>query len=299
MKKFIPTIFLITAMYSTGYTQTGNTGIGTSTPGSKLTVNGSLAANYRSEAATTATIGANDFYVVWNAGANGTLTLPAAISGSGNYKGRLYYIKNTTASFNLVLAANGSELIDGNPGISIPSGYGVNIVNTGATSGTTWEVVSFISASIPQFHTSSVVAGAGSVTLTGTTSTADVLPGMSLSVNNPTDQSLNYLINCNIAFDAGAATPLNGAINMYIHMIPYIYVDGVATSFRSFIESEPTRISGGTEASSNFIGTINGTVSLAPGNHTIEVRYIISSFSNLSTYTINQAGGSITATTIY
>ncbi|MBI3139448.1 MAG: hypothetical protein HYZ15_12795 [Sphingobacteriales bacterium] len=299
MKKFIPTIFLITALYCAGYTQTGNTGIGTSTPGSKLTVNGSLAANYRSETATTATIGANDFYVVWNGTANSTLTLPAAIIGNGNYKGRLYYIKNTTASFNMVLAASGSELIDGAPGISIPSGYGVNIVNTGATSGTTWEVVSFMNASIPQFHTSSVIAAGGSATLTGTTSTAEVLPGMSLTVNNPSGESLNYLINSSIAFDAGAATPTNGAVNMYVHMIPYIYVDGVATSFRTFIESEPTRVSGGTEASSNFIGNINGTVSLAPGSHTIEVRYIISSFSNLASYTINQAGSTITATTIY
>lgn len=298
MKKVVIIIVpLLMACFSVIYAQTGNTGFGTSTPGSKLTINGSLGASYRSETNTTGVIGANDFYVVWNGTGAGTLTLPPAISGTGNYKGRLYFIKNTTASFNLILAANGSELIDGLANVSIPPGYGVNIVNTGATGGTTWEVVSFMNSSIPQFRTTSVIANSGSATLTGATGTAVAFPGMTLSVNNPAGQSLNYLINCNIALDAGLATPVNAAANMYIHIHPVLYVDGAPTIFQTFIEGEPVR--GAQEASSNFIGALNGTVSLAPGNHTIEVRYTVSSFANLTTYTMNQAGSVITATTIY
>lgn len=297
MKRRFLILFLAGAI-TTGYAQTGNVGIGTTTPGSKLTINGSLAAAYRLETGTTGTIGTNDFYVVWNGAGNGALTLPAAVSGAGNYKGRLYYIKNTTTSNNLTLSANGSELIEGAASISIPSGYAVNLVNTGATSGTTWEVVSFMNTTgIPQFRTTSVIASTGSATITGNTSTPVLLPGMSVTVNNPTGKSLNYLINCNLALDAGFAAPVNASNNMYIHMLPVLYVDGEATAFRTFLEAEP--VTGNNSTSSNFIGSLNGTVLLTPGSHTIEIRYTISAFGNVSTYDFSQAGSVITATTIH
>lgn len=277
--------------------QTGNVGIGTTTPGSKLTVNGSFAANYRAETGTTGAIGANDYYVVWNGTAAGTLTLPAAITGNGNFKGRLYFIKNTTTGFNLTLAANGSEQIDGAASISIPPGYAVNIVNTGATSGSTWEVVLLSSTSIPQFRTSTAISSSGSITLTGVDATPVLLPGMTLTVNNPTGQSLNYLINATIAMDGGYADPVNPAVNMFTHILPRIYVDGVATNYVTFIEAEPVRP--GNEANSNLIGAFNGNATLGPGNHTIEIRYVVSGFSNMSTCAFNQLGSTITASTIY
>lgn len=294
--KYTYLIFLL--MIAAGTTgQTGNTGIGTTTPGSKLTVNGSLAASYRLETGNTGLIGANDFYVVWNGTSGGTLTLPAAINGPGNYKGRLYFIKNTTTASNLTVAAIGSELIDGAASISLPPGYGVNLVNTGATSGTAWEVVSFMNSSMPQFRTTSAIANSGAITLTGVTPTPALLPGMTLAVNNPTGQSLNYLVNCNIAMDGGLGAPVDAAASMYAHILPALYVDGVATSFQTFIECEPIR--SGQEGSSNFIGSINGTVSLTPGNHTIDVRYVVSGFNNMTSLAANQAGSMITATTIY
>lgn len=289
----LSTFLVITAVSA----QTGNVGIGTTTPGSKLTVNGSFAASYRSETNTSGVIGADDYYVVWNGASSGTLTLPAAVTGAGNYKGRLYFIKNTNTANNLTLAANGSELIDGAAGISIPPGYAVNVVNTGATSGTTWEVVSFMNTSMPQFRTTSVMATTGTANITGTFTTPVVLPGMTMTVNNPTGQSLNYLVNCNIAYDAGFGTPLNAASNMYVHMSTILFVDGVATPFRSYLEAEP--VTGNNSASSNFIGSLNGAVLLAPGNHTIEVRYTITSLFNLSSYSFAQGGSVITATTIY
>jgi hypothetical protein len=275
----------------------GNVGVGTTSPGSKLTVNGSFGASYREETATTASIGPNDYYVVWNGSASGNLTLPAAISGTGNYKGRLYFIKNTTASNNLTVAANGGELIDGAASISVPPGYGVNVVNTGAASGTTWEVISFSnSTGIPQFRTTSAIAAAGSATMTGTTTIPQLMPGMTMNVNNPTGQTLNYLINCNIAYDAGNAVRL-GAANMYIHIYPVLFVDHIETPFKTFIEAEP--VDGLDNASSNFIGSLNGTVPLGPGDHLIEVGYRVGAFANLASYQFNQAGSVITATTIY
>lgn len=279
--------------------QTGNVGIGTNVPGSKLTVNGSFAANYRAETATTGTIGADDYYVVWDGTATGTLTLPAAINGSGNYKGRLYFIKNTTTSNNLTIAASAGEQIDGVNSISIPPGYGVNIVNTGAATGTTWEVVSFMNAtiSVPQFRTTSAMITTGSATITGANSTPVLLPGMTMTVNNPTGQSLNYLINCNIAFDAGAGPQISASVGSYVHISPVLFVDGVTTAFRTFIEAEPVDVDD--NGSSNFIGGLNGTVTLTPGSHTIEVRYTVSAFANLTSYSFNQGGSTMTATTIY
>jgi hypothetical protein len=302
MKQLFSSIILFAAALSISSlsvnAQTGNVGVGTNSPGSKLTVNGSLAASYRSETSTSGAIGANDYYVVWNGAANGTLTLPAAVTGAGNFKGRLYFIKNTTTTTNLTLAANGTEQIDGAASISLPPGYAVNLVNTGATSGTTWEVIAFVSTTLPQFRTSSVVSNTGTISLTGQDPVAKLIPGLTLTVNNPTGQSLNYLINSNIAMDGGLATPLNAGANMFAHIIAIIYVDGVATSFASYMECEPTRI--GQEGNSNLIGGVNGNATLTPGNHTIEVRYVVSAVANVSgPLDFNQAGSTLNASTIY
>ncbi len=162
--------------------------------------------------------------MVWNGAASGTLTLPAAITGAGNFKGRLYFIKNTTTNTFLNLTANGTEQIDGNASITLPPGYAVNLVNTGATSGTTWEVIAFVSTTIPQFRTNSAVANTGTISLTGQDPVAKVIPGLTLTVNNPTGQTLNYLINSNIAMDGGLATPqMPRQICFAYYRLPYLY----------------------------------------------------------------------------
>lgn len=138
----ILTGFLLTC--SSLCAQTGNTGIGTVTPGSKLTVNGSFAAPYKNISAS-ATVLANDFYVAYNGSSNGTLTLPAAVSGTGNFSGRMYHFKNTGTAI-LTVAANGTELIDNQSGagvasVDVPAGYYAFFINKGTTTGTTWELV--------------------------------------------------------------------------------------------------------------------------------------------------------------
>lgn len=137
----------------TSFSQTGNTGIGTTTPGSKLSVNGSFGAQYTSVTSSGA-VDANDFYVAYNGSANGTLTLPAAISGPGNFLGRMYHFKNT-GSATLTIAANGAELIDNQAGsgvasVNVPAGYYAFFISKGTTTGTTWELVLLSSAnSVP------------------------------------------------------------------------------------------------------------------------------------------------------
>ena len=137
-------VLALCTFLSTSFGQTGNTGVGTTSPGSKLTVNGSFAAPYTTVTASGA-VGANDFYLAYNGSANGTLTLPAAISGSGNFVGRMYHFKNTGTA-TLTVAANGAELIDnqsgaGVPSVSVPVGYYAFFISKGTTTGTTWELV--------------------------------------------------------------------------------------------------------------------------------------------------------------
>jgi len=147
------TVFFLAC--SNVYAQTGNTGVGTTTPGSKLTVNGSFAATYKNITATTYTLLASDYYLAWNGSSAGTVTLPAAISGAGNFSGRIYHIKNTSASSSLTIAANGSELMDDQSGpgvasITLPAGYYGMFISKGTASGVTWEVA-IVGSSVTAF----------------------------------------------------------------------------------------------------------------------------------------------------
>ncbi|KQT24129.1 hypothetical protein ASG22_08925 [Chryseobacterium sp. Leaf405] len=117
------------------------TGINTSNPGSTLDVNGSLAAQYRSVTATTYAMNQTDFHISYNGTGNAAFTLPAAISGVGNFKGRLYTIKNNTA-FTVTVSPAASETIGGSTSVSLTPNQSVQIINTGLTgAATTWEVI--------------------------------------------------------------------------------------------------------------------------------------------------------------
>lgn len=125
-------------------------GINTTSPGSTLTINGSFAGPYKTASTSTA-LGKGDFYMAFNGTSAATFTLPAATAASpapGNISGRVYYIKNT-GSAQLTIAASGTELIDNQSGSGVasfklnPAGYAM-IISKGTTSGTTWELATFI-----------------------------------------------------------------------------------------------------------------------------------------------------------
>ncbi len=179
----------------TSFSQTGNTGIGTTTPGSKLSVNGSFGAQY-TNVTTGGAVGANDFYIAYNGSTNGTLTLPAAISGSGNFLGRMYHFKNT-GSATLTIAANGAELIDNQAGsgvasVSVPSGYYAFFISKGTTTGTTWELVLLSSSnSVPA--ASSIYPFSSVATATRQTGNATIGAGayVQTEVNYPEGTVIN------------------------------------------------------------------------------------------------------------
>jgi hypothetical protein len=128
----------------TAIAQSGNVGIGTNLPGSKLTINGSFAATYKTIDANT-TLNGTDFYLAVNSTANRTITLPAAVAGAGNFLGRTYNIKNT-GTFSVTITAAGLELISNQSGagvstIVLPEGYYCMLISKGTTTGTTWEAV--------------------------------------------------------------------------------------------------------------------------------------------------------------
>ncbi|WP_343624613.1 hypothetical protein [Flavobacterium lindanitolerans] len=134
-------IFLILLLYSTGM-MSQNTGIFTKNPGSSLAVNGSFAGDYKIVTGNVI-LNDSDFYIAYNGNTNGIIQLPVAISGPGNFKGRIYRIKNTTDNWNLTVAAQNLEKIDAVTDVSsivVPPGYYAEFISKGTTTGTTWEL---------------------------------------------------------------------------------------------------------------------------------------------------------------
>ncbi|WP_292010283.1 hypothetical protein [Chryseobacterium sp.] len=116
-------------------------GIATPNPGSTLTVNGSMSMKYRLVTGNdTAT--ASDEFLDYKGTSNITISLPAAQSGTGNFGGRIYEIRNGSAASTITVSANGTETIDiqvaNSSTITIPPGSTAFIKSNGATSGATW-----------------------------------------------------------------------------------------------------------------------------------------------------------------
>lgn len=191
----IRSIFISLLLFSgvMTYSQSGNVGIDNSAPGSKLTVNGSFAATYRQVSAS-GTIGINDYYVAYNGGTNGTLTLPAAINGTGNFIGRTYHFKNTGAA-TLSVAASGTELIDNQSGagvlsVNVPPGYYAFFISKGTTTGTTWELILLSSSDSLPAAASTYVFSTVSTT-TRQTLPATTGPYIATEINYPQGTVLN------------------------------------------------------------------------------------------------------------
>ncbi|WP_027381697.1 hypothetical protein [Chryseobacterium daeguense] len=147
MKKTGLAIFLL--LFGIITAQSGNIGVNTPAPGSTLDINGSLAAQYKAVSASTYTMVSSDFYVAYTGTANSVFTLPTSIAGTGNFKGRMYTVKNNSA-FTVTINAVTPETINGNAGITLPAGQSVELISTGLTgAASTWELSGFRSSAFP------------------------------------------------------------------------------------------------------------------------------------------------------
>ncbi|MFY7884694.1 MAG: hypothetical protein ACOVOV_07625 [Dolichospermum sp.] len=126
----------------------GNVGIGTTSPTSNLSVNGSLALKYTAVSTSTYTINNQDYYLLYKGTANTTFTLPAGTLSACNCSGRVYEIINTSG-FNITLNANTSELVENASFIRIAPNQTVKIVNNGGASGSVWNVINYGSKTSP------------------------------------------------------------------------------------------------------------------------------------------------------
>lgn len=167
--------------------QAGNIGVNTENPGSTIDINGSLAAKYNAVTSAIYNLSATDFHVSYNGTANATFNLPAAISGNGNFKGRLYTIKNNT-NFTITVNSATPETINGNASIPVSANQSIQLINTGLTGANpTWELVS-----------------------SGSTSTGDyiiVKPNTAQAISTGSDVNFGSVIaSNNITYNAGVFT---------------------------------------------------------------------------------------------
>lgn len=128
------------ALLSYSIVSAQSVGINTAQPGSTLDVNGSLAAKYTAVTAAAYAMTSGDFHISYNGTSNAVFTLPTAISGTGNFSGRMYTIKNNTA-FTVTVNPAASETIDGNASVTVGPNQSLQLISTGLTgAAATWDI---------------------------------------------------------------------------------------------------------------------------------------------------------------
>lgn len=175
--------------------QTGNVGIGTTLPNSKLTVNGSFAGAYTPVTSNVYTVSENDFSIAWNGTANGTLTLPISTDGSDRI-GRLYYFKNGSSTFSLTVNGSGTELIDNSNGITIQPGESALLVKTdvNTANGSTYTVLLITKTQQPYMYT---INGAANQTINQGVTSQLTFSSVEYSTNGGADfSSINSSWTC-------------------------------------------------------------------------------------------------------
>jgi hypothetical protein len=122
----------------------GNVGIGTVTPSSTMTVNGSFAGAYREITQTSYDISPTDYVISYNGTAAAVFNLPDITT---SIAGRTYFIKNLTTDYDLTVSAGAVNLRRGGSSSSqnsvvVPTGYYAMIVANSNTSGAVWDILS-------------------------------------------------------------------------------------------------------------------------------------------------------------
>ncbi|MDQ0781451.1 hypothetical protein [Chryseobacterium sp. W4I1] len=230
------------------FSQVGNVGINTPNPGSTIDINGSLAAHYTAVSTTSYNLNSSDFHVSYNGPANAVFNLPAAISGSGNFKGRMYTIKNNT-NFTVTVNSAAPETINGNTSITVPPNQSAQVINTGLTgASSTWEV---------SMGSSSITASNG-LSITGT----DVKLGGTLSqATNIATAGNNLSINGAGKVLIGTTTVPAGAANSKI------VIDNGTTNGALQIKDGTQQLGYVLTSDANGLATWSSTVTTAFANN--------------------------------
>jgi hypothetical protein len=270
-------IFLILLLYSTGM-MSQNTGIFTKNPGSSLAVNGSFAGDYKI-ATGNFILDDSDFYIAYNGDTDGIIQLPMASNGPGNFKGRIYRIKNTTGNRVLTVAAHNLEKIDAVTDVSsivVPPGYYAELISKGTTTGTTWELSMLVPA-VPSSTVTKLVDVANSVAKNSFSPSQDrftirntnsdgiyevAIPGSSNSFFLPEPKTvfLDFAVGID---DLGAYQWGQGSISHYYRC--ELYIDGVATGLFQVVQQNGM----GTQLQFN----LSGVRDLPAGTHTIHAEF--------------------------
>ncbi|WP_343624603.1 hypothetical protein [Flavobacterium lindanitolerans] len=262
-KYFILLFFFASATGSFAQNMTINTGINTKNPGSRLTVNGSVAGDYKIINAN-AVLGFTDYYTAYNGSTDGTVHLPPA--GSGSLKGRVYSIKNTS-NYMLTVIAPAQETIYGTANMSsvtVPPGYYAKLVSRGTVTGSTWELLAIMDGKIESVTVKKALDYAY-----GMARESSNISAFTLSDSNPT-----LIPESQTMFTMPVASPviLNIAVGLAGDVLfpsyyksPYfrceIIIDGVATNFFQIVQQHYLQ--------SSLQFKISGVFNLSAGPHGI------------------------------
>lgn len=130
------------AFISLAYYSHAQVGVGTNSPNSTLTVEGSLETAYKEVSANT-TLTAADHYVTFSGSTAGTITLPAVGSGITSFTGRIYRIKNVSTA-NVTLAASSGNTLRAQASpvstFTLQPGTYVEVVNNASATAATWDI---------------------------------------------------------------------------------------------------------------------------------------------------------------
>lgn len=254
MFKNFTTLSVAVALLSYGIVSAQSVGINTAQPGSTLDVNGSLAAKYSTVTAAAYTLSSADFHISYNGTGNAVFTLPTAISGAGNFKGRMYTIRNNTA-FTITITPSASETINGNASVAIGPNQSLQLISTGLTgAASTWD----ISGSANVTASNGLTAIGQDVRLGGTllqNTAIDYLDKALYFRSNVDGAGLTSISNTNSGSNASALLRLT---------------NDVGSSMDMFLNSSTKTIEGG--ANAGVINNIGGALTIAGNNNVAQLK---------------------------
>ncbi|MFN1218849.1 tail fiber domain-containing protein [Chryseobacterium kwangjuense] len=252
MLKNFTTLTLAATLFSCNIISAQSVGVNTDKPGSTLDVNGSFAAKYTSVTAAVYSMTATDFHISYHGTANAVFTLPVSIAGEGNFKGRMYAIKNNTA-FTVTVNPAVSETISGNTSVIVMPGQSLQLISTGLSgSASTWEV-----SGVPVTASNGLTLIGNEIKLGGTLlqNTAIDYADKALYLrSNVNGYGLTAISNSNAGTSAAALLQLT---------------NNAAGSLNMFLNSSTKTTEGGANAAT--INNVGGPLTVAGNNYTSQL----------------------------